>query len=358
MKRVIIKISLLFAIVAFASFLVHKFLLPFGWGDDSQYTKIQYFEKNHQKYNSLIIGGSLEYRQINPHIVDSVVQRNGIDMRTFNMAIDGHNFVQQMNDMDYYLDKWGKSLDYIIISLSSESMFLKNQLHQIKFVQWVNLKSAILGTKINLEAPMPLKRQIQFSYFYAMTLVENGLLFGLGDEFSRFLVYGKYNRDLAYLGKRNDGYFPYDLEESHMFLDNQWEEKLLRLSRENYLKQKPQRDSLIAVNKRQFAGETKDNKLIKSELDILLKQKAKAEKMGIKVYVSVPPRTRTSYAILMAIYKELPDDCKFELADPRIYPEFYKVENGYNFHHLNVKGAELYSKAFAEKLIALEKKKN
>ncbi|MBP9136138.1 MAG: hypothetical protein KBF31_03955, partial [Chitinophagales bacterium] len=163
------------------------------------------------------------------------------------------------------------------------------------------------------------------------------------------------NRDLAYLGKRNDGYFPYDLEQDHMFLDNQWEEKLLRLSRENYLKQKPQRDSLIAINKRQFAGQTKDNKLIESQLEILLKLKAKAEKMGIKVYVSVPPRTRTSYAVLMAIYDKLPKDCKFELADPRIYPEFYEVENGYNFHHLNVKGAELYSKAFGEKLVELEK---
>ena len=35
--------------------------------------------------------------------------------------------------------------------------------------------------------------------------------------------------------------------------------------------------------------------------------------------------------------------------------EFYEVENGYNFHHLNVKGAELYSKAFGEKLVELEK---
>ncbi|MBK7640516.1 MAG: hypothetical protein IPJ22_10875 [Bacteroidetes bacterium] len=52
-----------------------------------------------------------------------------------------------------------------------------------------------------MEASMPLKRQVQFSYFYAMTLVENGLLFGLGDEFSRFLVYGKYNRDCVF-GKK------------------------------------------------------------------------------------------------------------------------------------------------------------
>lgn len=357
MIRILSKIGILFAIVVIASILVHKLVLPFAWGDDSQYTKIQYFEKNHQKYNSLIIGGSLEYRQLNPEIIDSIAQSKGIDMRTFNMAIDGHNFVQQMNDMDYYLDKWGNSLDYIIVSLSSESMFLKNQLHQIKFVQWVNLKSTILGTKINLEAPMPLKRQVQFSYFYGMTFIENGLLFGLGDEASRFVAYDKYNRDYAYLGKNKDGYFPYDLEETHDFLDNQWEEKLLKLSRENYLKQKPERDSLIAINTRQFEGNTKDRKLIKSQLDKLLSIKEKAEKMGIKVYISVPPRTRTSYAILMAIYDKLPVDSKFELADPRIYPEFYAVENGYNFHHLNVKGAALYSKAFADKLVELEKKK-
>ncbi|MBK7640515.1 MAG: hypothetical protein IPJ22_10870, partial [Bacteroidetes bacterium] len=58
-----------------------------------------------------------------------------------NMAIDGHNFVQQMNTWIITQINGGLRLDYIIVSLSSESMFLKNQLHQIKFVQWVNLKA-------------------------------------------------------------------------------------------------------------------------------------------------------------------------------------------------------------------------
>ncbi|MBK7640517.1 MAG: hypothetical protein IPJ22_10880 [Bacteroidetes bacterium] len=50
----------------------------------------------------------------------------------------------------------------------------------------------------------------------------------------------------------------------------------------------------------------------------------------------------------MAIYDKLPKDCKFELADPRIYPEFYEVENGYNFHHLNVKVQSCIQKHLAK----------
>jgi len=32
------------------------------------------------------------------------------------------------------------------------------------------------------------------------------------------------------------------------------------------------------------------------------------------------------------------------------YPEFYDVRYGYNFHHLNLDGANLYSKKLGEKI--------
>ncbi|MBX7226783.1 MAG: hypothetical protein K1X55_12195 [Chitinophagales bacterium] len=358
MKTLIKKISILAAIILIICLLVHQFVLPFAWGDSTQYTKIKHFEKVGHQYNTIVIGGSLEYRQIDPYILDSTAKANGIDMRTYNFAIDGHNFVQQMNDVEYYIDKWGDNLDYIVLSLSSESLFLKNQLHQIKGVQWVNPKSALLASKINMELPMPLKKQVQFTYFYGMSLVENTLLFGLGDEAVRFITYDKFHRDTAYLGKRMDGFYPYDDEETHLMLDFEWEEKLLKKSHNDYIEQKWKRDSLMSKNIAQFEGRTKDKKLITAELKKYKEIIDKARKKGINVYVSVPPRARTSYAILMEIYNALPSDSKVEVADPRKYPELYKVENSYNFHHLNAKGAQIYSEIVAKKIVELEKKKS
>ena len=355
MKTLIKKIIILAAIILTICMAVHLFILPFAWGDSTQYTKIKHFEKTGHQYNSIVIGGSLEYRQIDPYILDSTAKANGIDMRTYNFAIDGHNFVQQMNDVEYYIKNWGDNLDYIILSLSSETLFLKNQLHQIKGVQWVKPKSALLASKINFELPMPLKKQAQFTYFYGMSLVENALLFGLGDEAVRFIAYDKYNRDTAYLGKRMDGFYPYDDEETHLMLDFEWEEKLLKKSHNDYLEQKWKRDSLMSKNIAQFEGKTKDKKVIQSEVEKYKQIIELAERKGIHVYVSIPPRARTSYAILMEIYNALPEVSKIEVADPRKYPELYEVENSYNFHHLNAKGAKIYSEIVAKKIVELEK---
>jgi hypothetical protein len=51
----------------------------------------------------------------------------------------------------------------------------------------------------------------------------------------------------------------------------------------------------------------------------------------------------------------MPEGSKIELADIRKYPKFYTIEYGYNFHHLNNKGAVIFSQEMAKQLVPLLK---
>jgi hypothetical protein len=52
----------------------------------------------------------------------------------------------------------------------------------------------------------------------------------------------------------------------------------------------------------------------------------------------------------------LPENSRINLADPREFPQFFTVENGYNYHHMNAQGSTIYSKIMGEKIVELLKK--
>ena len=80
----------------------------------------------------------------------------------------------------------------------------------------------------------------------------------------------------------------------------------------------------------------------------------RCEEKGIKLVVLMPPRTREPYTYFIPIYNALPPENRINLASPLDYPEFWEVHNSYNFHHLDLYGAELYTTALAEEFLKLE----
>ena len=53
---------------------------------------------------------------------------------------------------------------------------------------------------------------------------------------------------------------------------------------------------------------------------------------------------------ILRLYNTIGYSSKFDMGDPKIYPEYYSIENSYDIGHMNVKGAELYSIELAKKL--------
>ena len=90
-------------------------------------------------------------------------------------------------------------------------------------------------------------------------------------------------------------------------------------------------------------------------VNLLMDAYKKCAKKGIQVYFMLPPRARTDYSLLLPVFKSMPANTKLEFADPRKYPKYYDVQFGYNFHHLNYKGAKILSTDFGNQLVQLMK---
>ena len=352
MLRLLKNILILAVILFFVNSLIHKYFLPFGWGDNVLYVKYDHYEKNKDEYNAVFLGGSLVYRHIDPYLMDSLMHNNGVEMNSYNLGVDGNGFIKSNWEFDKIIEDPSPDLKYLFVSLSNSSLFLRLNLHTRKFVTWWRLKDVVYAIRLTWQLPMPAKRKAKFSYFYIMTLLENRLNFGHLTNAVQFHV-KKEGYDDSYLGLRKDGYYPYDHQAGKQLMSQAWEDSLLKISRYVYLTDTIKREEMLQTNISQFRDFDPETAPLQIMLDTYMDMIRRCEEKGIKLVVLMPPRTREPYTFFIPIYNALPNENKINLANPLEYPEFYEVENSYNFHHLDVYGAELYTTALAEEFLKI-----
>ncbi|MDB5228831.1 MAG: hypothetical protein JWN78_3024 [Bacteroidota bacterium] len=352
-KKIIKYIGILLGALLLLSLAI-KLMLPFYWGDSTQTVKYEFYKKNADKFNAVYLGGSLEYRHIDPTIVDSIAQHNGIDLRSFNIAVDGHGLIQELTDLDGLLKIHNPNLKYIFFSISSDAYFFPANLHTSKWVSWHDATSTCRALRVILTSKDDLKSKTKFSWFYTMSWMENLFKIGMMPDVLNFYV-NKDKYDKSYLGKLQNGFYPYDYEENHMFMEYKWEDTLIRQSKHEYENNPARRDSLTNDVLQSFENYKGDEKPNKAMVNLCMEAYKKCMKRGIQVFFILPPKGRISYDILLPVFNAMPEGTKIELADPRKYPKYYKADYGYNFHHLNYKGAKLQSYDMAKQLVALMK---
>lgn len=351
LKRFVKNIILLF-VALWAVSLVISYLLPFYWSDSTQALKYEFYKKNKQNYNAVYLGGSLEFRHLDPAIIDSMCRLKNINLHSINLAVDGHNIVQEMTDLEGLLAIDNPNLKYIFLSLSSEPYFFKNNIHTSKWVSWQSAKSTYRAITIISTLGDDKKLEAQYSMYYAMSWMEN--FYKIGIMTNVFDYYkNKLHPDMDYLGPRRNGFYPYDLEANHLLVDDPNNDKLIRFSKQDYLSNKPKRDSLLAEIDKSFSTFKGDEKPNEAQLKLMMDAYKKCAKKKIQLIFMLPPKARTNYSYLLPIYNALPEGARISIADPRKFPELYQVENGYNFHHLNYKGAKLASYSFGQQLAEL-----
>lgn len=358
MWKLIRNIAILVVASLMISGLVGALISPFGWGDSTFYTKATYYLEHQEKFNGVYVGGSLEYRHIDPAVIDSIAQNNGIDLRSFNLGNDGYNLPLQVWVVENLLEKATDNLDYIFLSLSSDPLFYKGILHTKEWNYWQNTKSVLFSIRVLYQMPIPLKQKQQFSRFYLTSLFENTLKFGMMDDLLQFNL-KPVLADSIYLGLHKNGYFPYDDEEKYLTLRNDLPEEIVskmqnnEISKQDYRVNQPKRDSLNNLWTAAFETYRSGTRPIPLYLDTYQRLHKECAQKGIKLVFVMPPKGRTDYQLLQAIYERLPADSRINLADPREYPEFFTLENGYNYHHMNAAGSAIYSARLGEKIVEL-----
>lgn len=337
--------------------LLVELALPYGWADVVQHTKIKNYKNNKEQYNALFFGGSLEYRHVMPSLVDKEVNKQNIVFKSYNLGVDAHNIIQQISDIEGVLKIENPKLKYVFISLSSEPYFFAHNKNTSKWLAWNTIKSTYRALSILPNAGKAQKEKVRFSLLYirswAMNLFKVGMM---PDVLSHALVEDTLHQ--AYIGTHADGFFSYDEEKSYLEKFRLGLEQPLIESRASFVQDAAHRDSLLKGNLAQFKNYKNTDLPNQQQLQMLKKVSSTLAKKGIDVYFILPPRARTTYSFLLPIYHALPPERCIELANPALYPEFYAFENGYNFHHLNLKGAKIYSTLLGKKIGDLLTKNN
>ena len=331
-----------------------RYFMPFYWGDSVQTVKYEHYKKNAEAYNAVYLGGSLEYRHIDPAIIDSIAKLNGLDFHSYNLGIDGHNIIQQISDLDGLLKIRNTNLKYVFLSISSEAYFFQSNLHTPKFISWHTAASTYRACNMIPTLDNPLKFRSKYMYFFGMSWMENLFNIGTVPDMLKYR-FDKSNLDSSYIGKDRNGFYPYDYEENHLFMEYKWEDTLLLQSRKRFESGDPYSDTLnqqVLTSFTNYKGNEKPNAAM---VKLCLDAYNKCKKRGIQVFFVLPPKARTNYSLLLPVFNAMPEGSKIELADIRKYPKFYTIEYGYNFHHLNYKGAKVFSNELSKQLIPLLK---
>ena len=356
MKKLFLNILILGLLAAIISVFISWFF-PIYWGDNIQLTKINYYKKNPNQYNALFFGGSLEYRHVSPEIIKSELAKKQIRFNGFNFGVDSHNFTQAITEADYVYDNYkNDSLKYIFISLSTEAYLSYQNLHTNKLICWMKASTIYKLLRILYYQTDDLSFRLFCAGGYLTSWGENAFNFGkLKDKIKYINI--KNNIDTISLGKNLDGFVPLELNEKGQVANPETEisKYVLMVSTIEY---KKRADSANWFNDTIFKtyfnsnlhAKDKDVDYLYSLCDNMIKKYASK---GVKVYFYLPARVPFGYKQQITVYNRLPEQNKFDLANPKKYPEFYETKYGFDNFHLNKPGAEMYSYQFAKELSKL-----
>lgn len=356
MKKVALKILLLFVLVFTINSIVHKAFVPYDWGDDVLRVKNEFYNSHQAQFNTVFVGGSLFYRHLDPYQFDSLNAVNGIETSSFNYGVDGNNHIKQMILIDHLLDQKQTHLKYIFFALSSNSYFEDRNMHTQKFVTWINFKSLKYAIKVAMDEDASLGQRLKVVYQYTLSWLENRLNAGTGLNLVKFELTdkkkykGEKMRQL-HLGVHQDGFKPYYFPEDVDSAQLSYADQLLYWSNNFFKRNHDDMDTIMDMYYKDYlAYEQNGAHLNQAMVDCYMDLIEKANKKGIQLIALIPPRSRLPYSVLLPVYEALPEKNRMNFGNPNEYPAFYDYDNTFNFYHMNPKGAAIYteevSKAF------------
>ncbi len=353
MIKLIKHLIILFSIIILTNVIISRDFLPFGWGDPIFTAKIRFYEPKKEQFNAIFLGESMTYRQISPNIIDSILQYHDYDFHSFNIGADAHNMLQQMREADYLLEK-NPDIKYVFLNLSMTADLFWSNMHTAYIMHWMNFNSLKNGIKVSLESTYlgNTKKRINAVRNYLTTYLEKMLLFGVMPD----AIYNLSVDNSHYLGYDSLGFYPYSDTASRLLTINRESEELLLKMRKQYLENDSLRAEIKRITEMSYRGDLGKVEMpfFSQLLNDYIKQKST---QGVNVIYILPPKMDKYYFMLLPVFLTLPESNRINLADPQYYPEFYALENTFNFRHLNVEGAQLYSRILAEeirKLLALK----
>ncbi|WP_137089480.1 hypothetical protein [Mangrovivirga cuniculi] len=351
MKKLLFKIFLLCLSVLIINVIIKQFItLPVTWGFERLDSKYNHFTENLEKYNTLMIGSSRLYRQVNVGTFDSINNRSGIDTKTFNFGVHTMSAADTYRFLDALSDSLENGdLDNVFIELMNTNHVSVKNLGTIRSTFWYDKESVVFGVRSILNSNRSTINKIYGSISH---LLSYSLEFTNAGYISNYLEYQtidtKSEKYQYYLGPYQSGYFPL-MDEMIDPTTDEADRSVLKARYEDFLRDTSSATTYKNISIESYSDQSYDsfNQYHYNYLEGII---SKLESKGIRVFILFPPRqTKENYMELIPILNQFPEEQVISVSSGIEYPELYLAKYSFDFGHLNNEGSELFTREISRK---------
>ena len=295
--------------------------------------KLEYFAAHRDEFDTLFIGSSRTFRQLLPKIFDPAMAAGGQPTRTFNFGLDGMFSPEDAYVAEKIFALRPQRLRRVFIEVSgfntdfaAQPEETRRALHWHDFRRTVQLCREILPfqKKKRLRDPARWARAWKHVRLYSVRALSLG-------EAARFLDRwrGVPARGRQWvIGNDGDGAIPY-VEETELPGDTReaWDRDIAALR----------------------AGTAGIRPLVPASLESLAGTIARVRALGAEPVLFVAPMAVQRVNTAAGQVREP----VLDFSDPHRWPALFDPANRYDRTHLNAPGARLFSRLFAEEVLAL-----
>jgi len=350
-----LQISLLFFMMSlFLNLVVYPSLkiAPWTWGSDLLQFKREELLKNSKEYNTLIIGSSRVYRQVNPKLLDSVADPS-LQLKSYNMGVNWLFAPETFYVLDQLTNTDSLQFKFVVMELSKIRSIDFANFHTARIKYWYNWSNYIFTIKAVAASGFSIYEKVYTIFAHTVSYIDQLINLGYLTETAKFKT------DIVETGMENantgtDGFLPLSISEKSSKEENTMQRNRQFLSDTSVVTRRGE------VSVTQFERFEKNPELLKKYNRIyaenLNNMIAESEKKGIFLVFLLSPRIdNNQYKELLPLFNQIDPRHRIEISDGRKFPELYLAENSFDGTHLNKVGADLYTTILASRLSTLLK---
>ena len=301
------------------------------------------------RINTLFIGPSRTYRSFDPAIIDSILNTNGIPIRSFNLGKAAMTPLEANMMVDRVLQMKLPNLKLIVFELEGfESEVVLNLVRKnqgaSRIISFHDLKRTWLGCQVVWAMERPLAEKIAALSEKLLLLLKHLSLAGKGDE----LILGAQKQKPGIRPEKTRNPLTFN---GFVALDEEIEERY-KFRYKHFLGKRGQKlfkTHLALMRTNHNNIDIRQQDWVSAEIFRQMAEKCAAE--GIRVIFLFPPIGLGLQPLATALQTQDANTPIIRLSSMEKYPAFYRVENRFDRHHLNHKGAKIASREMAAALL-------
>ncbi len=317
-------------------------------------SKLEYYGTHSDEFDSLIVGSSYAFSGIDPFEFDAAMQEQGIESSTFNLAINGllGHAIDEALRLALKADTDGR-LKRVYIDLRPLEVGMHPLFAGTEYETWwhsFGQTRAVLGTV--WKSRESFIRKISFSKYHLALLIENHLPLGtarsLLSEKQEEADHGWFDRLVSeYRGFESLDpdrvYNPVGEDDS----DISW---IMLDQRGRMLEDPP---GLKRAEQKLIEDAAGPGDLRGQNVEFWRKQSSLLRSHDVVgVHIIMPAFSNPLTSAGKAIAREGAFDSFISFNDPAVFPEFFDINNRFEYGHLNRDGAALFSRRLGSEMAA------